>query len=111
MATEKARDADEKFCSDCGEAISVKAEICPKCGVKQQHPLSDFDKSSLQTATVLAAVLGLFAFMGVGHMYAGKVLKGILLLVGCWALWLLFIATVFVFFPVGFVFIPIGIAL
>lgn len=27
--------ANEKFCQECGEAINVKAEICPKCGVRQ----------------------------------------------------------------------------
>ena len=26
---------DEKFCGDCGEAIKIRAEICPKCGVRQ----------------------------------------------------------------------------
>ena len=24
-----------KFCSECGEKISIKAKICPKCGVEQ----------------------------------------------------------------------------
>jgi ribosomal protein L40E len=27
--------ADEKFCSECGAIIKAKAEICPKCGVRQ----------------------------------------------------------------------------
>lgn len=27
--------ADEKFCHECGEVIRLKAEICPKCGVRQ----------------------------------------------------------------------------
>ena len=26
---------NEKFCAECGEAINAKAEICPKCGVRQ----------------------------------------------------------------------------
>lgn len=26
---------DEKFCHECGAAIKAKAEICPKCGVRQ----------------------------------------------------------------------------
>lgn len=26
---------DEKFCVECGEIIKMKAEICPKCGVRQ----------------------------------------------------------------------------
>jgi Tfp pilus assembly major pilin PilA len=28
-------DADSKFCTDCGAIISRRAEICPKCGVRQ----------------------------------------------------------------------------
>ena len=31
----KTKKEDEKFCSDCGEVIKLKAEICPKCGVRQ----------------------------------------------------------------------------
>lgn len=26
---------DEKYCHECGELIRAKAEICPKCGVRQ----------------------------------------------------------------------------
>lgn len=29
------KSADEKFCHECGAVIRVKAEICPKCGVRQ----------------------------------------------------------------------------
>jgi len=30
--------ADEKFCHECGATIKAKAEICPKCGVRQPLP-------------------------------------------------------------------------
>ncbi|WP_157288355.1 hypothetical protein [Uliginosibacterium gangwonense] len=29
------KSADEKFCQECGAVIKAKAEICPKCGVRQ----------------------------------------------------------------------------
>lgn len=29
---------NNKFCFNCGAEIDVKAEICPKCGVRQQSP-------------------------------------------------------------------------
>jgi predicted RNA-binding Zn-ribbon protein involved in translation (DUF1610 family) len=29
------KSADEKFCHECGAIIKAKAEICPKCGVRQ----------------------------------------------------------------------------
>lgn len=31
-------DATEMYCSDCGEIIKEKAEICPECGVRKQPP-------------------------------------------------------------------------
>lgn len=30
------RGSDEKHCHECGEIIRARAEICPKCGVRQQ---------------------------------------------------------------------------
>ncbi len=30
--------SETKKCIDCGEEISVNAEICPKCGVRQMQP-------------------------------------------------------------------------
>jgi len=30
--------ADEKFCESCGEIIKIRAELCPKCGVRQMPP-------------------------------------------------------------------------
>ena len=32
---QRTKTADEKFCSECGQIIKVKAEICPSCGVRQ----------------------------------------------------------------------------
>lgn len=33
--TERIKRQDEKFCYECGEIIRAKAEICPRCGVRQ----------------------------------------------------------------------------
>lgn len=33
--TDKIKGPDEKHCHECGEIIKAKAEICPKCGVRQ----------------------------------------------------------------------------
>ena len=30
--------AGQKFCFACGETIDARAEICPRCGVRQQEP-------------------------------------------------------------------------
>lgn len=36
MSESKSPSTDEKYCSECGEIIKEKAEICPNCGVRQQ---------------------------------------------------------------------------
>ena len=28
---------NEKYCTECGALINIKAEICPKCGVRQTN--------------------------------------------------------------------------
>ncbi len=38
MSEQRIKQLDEKFCPDCGEIIKIKAEICPKCGVRQLPP-------------------------------------------------------------------------
>ncbi|CAB5507887.1 hypothetical protein [uncultured Gammaproteobacteria bacterium] len=44
MATIK--QSHEKYCHECGEIIRVKAEICPKCGVRQPDVESTTTSSS-----------------------------------------------------------------
>ncbi len=44
--TKRKKEADEIFCSECGEIIKQKAEICPMCGVRQ-HGTPQNDEKSL----------------------------------------------------------------
>lgn len=69
--------ADEKFCSSCGSVIKILAEICPKCGVRQQHQ-NRINKTAL---ILLAFFLG-----GIGghKFYLGKIGQGIVYLLFCW---------------------------
>ena len=46
IQSKKTKMADEKYCSECGELIRIKAEICPKCGVRQL-PASGTIESSI----------------------------------------------------------------
>ena len=39
------KNVDEKFCSDCGSVIKIKAEICPQCGVRQMAAPSNINLS------------------------------------------------------------------
>lgn len=37
MPSERTKEADEVFCRRCGEAINVRAEVCPECGVPNKQ--------------------------------------------------------------------------
>ncbi|MFY9260558.1 MAG: TM2 domain-containing protein [Gallionella sp.] len=79
---------DEKFCSECGAVIKAKAEICPKCGVRQMSKpvainlgaVADNGKSRI-AAALFAFFLGVF---GAHKFYLGQVGLGILYLVFFW---------------------------
>ena len=71
--------ADEKFCSSCGNVIKEKAEICPKCGVRQKSQ-SEGNRSRT-TAALFAIILGGF---GAHKFYLGKIGQGIVYLVFFW---------------------------
>lgn len=80
------KQADEKFCADCGGIIKVKAEICPKCGVRQSSPSGAFGNTAPNgknkiAAALLAFFLGAF---GVHKFYLGQVGMGILYLLFFW---------------------------
>jgi TM2 domain-containing membrane protein YozV len=67
--------SNQKPCDACGETINVRAEICPKCGVRQRRAVS---KAAL---ILLAFFLG-----GVGghKFYLGKYWQGALYLLFFW---------------------------
>ena len=84
----------EKYCSNCGQVIDIRAEICPKCGVRQFQPpphqpfnalpndptVSDKDWT---TTLLLCIFLG---YLGIHRFYTGNTLYGVLQLItigGC----------------------------
>ncbi len=92
------RSAHEKFCSHCGQVISLQAEICPKCGVRQMAPplaatlmaVAPNGKSRI-VAALLAFFLGSF---GVHKFYLGQIGLGVAYLLFCWT----FIPSIIAFF-------------
>ena len=68
-----------RFCMHCGAPIHLKAEICPKCGIRQVMA-----KSSGRSR-VPAALFALFlGGIGIHKFYLGKAWQGFLYLICCW---------------------------
>ena len=82
---------NEKYCTECGVLINIKAEICPKCGVRQLT-LSSNSMSEDQNKWVICLLLCWFVgVFGIHRFYTGHTGIGIaqlLTLGGCgiWAL-------------------------
>lgn len=68
-----------KFCSACGNGLHERAELCPKCGVRQAGMVTT--TKSRTTAILLAFFLG-----GIGghKFYLGRTVQGLLYLLFCW---------------------------
>lgn len=85
------KNANEKYCQECAEAINIKAEICPKCGVRQPAIITtEFSVKGNRwlTCLLLCWFLGVF---GVHRFYTGHTTIGVIQLLtlggcGIWAL-------------------------
>ena len=104
------------FCSNCGSSLTDKSASCPQCG----HTKTTFNTppspnlsgtphtllyKSEGTALILAIILGLFGLNGIGHLYLGKISRGVGLLIGSIVLFWVGIATLI--FVVGAVLLVI----
>ena len=99
-----------KFCSNCGETLknlnedNDKKEIkkCPKCGIdllprvggasiRNLSVVDQLPYKSPGTAALIAFIGGIFALLGLGHMYIGNVGRGIGILISGIIIYVLFI--------------------
>lgn len=81
----RAKGADEKFCSECGEIIKSKAEICPKCGVRQLPPPDSGKPRGDERQKLVAGLLALFlGGLGAHKFYLGRGGQGVIYLLLCW---------------------------
>jgi uncharacterized membrane protein YvbJ len=93
-----------KFCSNCGETLNLNGEIkkCSKCGIDlqqqqvgsttQNRPIVDqLPYKSPGTAALIAFIGGIFALLGLGHIFVGKIGKGFGILVSGIIIYVLFV--------------------
>ena len=84
---------NKKHCYACASILDARAELCPRCGVRQppiptmapapQMALVPRTSKNRTTAGVFALLLG---GLGVHKFYLGQVGLGILYLVFCWTM-------------------------
>lgn len=99
------------FCSNCGERLETSMDIeeCPKChsALHEHTKHLDTAKSVIEqlpykspgTAALIAFIGGIFALPGIGHIYVGRVGRGIGILVIGLIVYALIVASIF---SVGF---------
>jgi TM2 domain-containing membrane protein YozV len=76
---------EAKYCFECGSVISAKAEICPKCGVRQPAMWSATGESPHGRSKLVASLFALFlGGLGIHKLYLGQVGWGIVYLLFCW---------------------------
>ncbi len=83
---ETIKEVNEKFCHECGVAINAKAEICPKCGVRQHNTTSTINAIAPNGKSKLAAALFALFLGGIGihKFYLGRIGWGVVYLLLCW---------------------------
>lgn len=70
-----------KFCSACGSTIDARAEICPRCGVRQlpvPYDAMAVEQGSHRRILPAAILCFLFGVFGVHRFYVGKIGTGLL---------------------------------
>lgn len=89
-----------EFCGKCGNKLKEQTNFCPKCGsflssnekqsestknIPHNNPQIKYQRGpewkSESTTLILSIILGIIGIQGVGHIYVGKVGKGIGILI------------------------------
>lgn len=71
---------DEVYCTSCGEIIKEQAVICPHCGVRQR-PVEEVESPQTEEKSPGLAAVASAIIPGLGQIYNGQILKGIILMI------------------------------
>ena len=95
---------ETNYCRGCGKELSIRAEVCPECGVRQKMDITQNKNAGI------AAVLS-FLFCGLGQIYNGEIGKGALLIILQIINGIILFVGIFAMFagipPIGFITYPI----
>lgn len=81
------RGTEEKYCHECGATIRAKAEICPRCGVRQPPVSTGSFSAPSHKSRVMAPMFSiLLGGLGIHHFYLGRIGLGVLYVIFCWTL-------------------------
>lgn len=62
---------EEKYCSECGKAIPITADVCPSCGARQPlPPIAKESRTSGFMGCFIAAVVSFFGVVIIGIIAA-----------------------------------------
>jgi TM2 domain-containing membrane protein YozV/ribosomal protein L40E len=88
LSDTQTKSSEEKFCHECGAIIRARAEICPKCGVRQPSAgMSGLAVTPSGKSRLAAALFGIFlGGIGVHKFYLGRVVWGVVYILFCWTL-------------------------
>lgn len=90
------------YCQNCGTKTTGSEKFCPECGQPMgqggQAPQGYVEHRVVHQARrkepIIAVVLNLFLFPGLGQIYAGKASRGLLVILLFWGSVALFMVTI-----------------
>lgn len=87
--------AGNKYCYACANVLDTRAELCPRCGVRQAAPsqLQVYSPAMSSRSRMVAVLLALFlGGFGLHKFYLGRTTAGVFYLLFCWTFIPAFIA-------------------